>query len=677
MTLPGLRAWVFSIKAFIAAGLALYIAMWIDLPRPYWAMTTVYVVAQPFAGPTLSKAMYRLCGTVLGGIGAVVLVPPLSTSPEMLTLGLALWCGACLFLSLTDRRPHNYIFVLAGYTAAIVGFPSVDDPGAIFTTATARVQEIGLGIVCASVVGCLVFPHSMGETFGARVRIWLGHAGQWAEDVLGRASADTPDTMRAGLAADAIDIDTLATHLSFDPVSPYNARRWAEMLRSRMVLLLPLTSAIASRLQALGPDGLTGGSQDVVVSMRSWLQDGAPATEAPALRRVIDAAVPRLGRDAAWADLLRANLMVRLRELVDLQADCDSLCRHILGAPGRPVLALPDVDGARSARARHVDMGMALRSALAAVLAIGLSSAFWIATAWPDGSSLPVMAAVVCSFFAPADNPVRPQLGFAKWSSVAVIVGGAYVFAIMPMAHEFETLILLLAPVFLLAGLVAAEPKNAIIGLAVAANLPALLALQTRYSSDFASFANGGLALVGGMWCGALVTAIARVVKPQWVGRRLLRASWLSVARAAEHRGRGDRAVFASLMLDRAGQLAPRLGAGEAWPPMLTAIRIGLNVVDLRRARHGLLRPAQASLDAVLDGLAAEYRVRAGSARYEAGRLTIAVLDHALTDAASLPPGRARDDMLQGLVGIRLGLFPSAPDYTPPAVFRVCLEQAA
>jgi len=35
--------------------------------------------------------------------------------------------------------------MLAGYSAAIVGFPSVDAPEAIFDTAVARVQEITLG----------------------------------------------------------------------------------------------------------------------------------------------------------------------------------------------------------------------------------------------------------------------------------------------------------------------------------------------------------------------------------------------------------------------------------------------------------------------------------------------------------------------------------------------------
>jgi uncharacterized membrane protein YccC len=450
------------------------------------------------------------------------------------------------------------------------------------------------------------------------------------------------------------------------------------MLRSRMLLLLPLTSSIASRLQALQPAGLTPPGQAAVAALRRWLQDGAPDEAVPELRRTIETAMPVFAEAATWPDLLHANLIVRLRDLVDLQSDCASLRRHIIGAPGRPRLALPDIDGARGAGARHVDTGLALRSALAAIVAIGLGSAFWIATAWPDGSSLPVMAAVVCCFFAGADNPVPPQLGFAKWSLVAVIIGGGYVFAIMPLAHEFETLILVLAPVFLLAGVIAANPKNSIIGLAVAANLPALLALQSRYSGDFASFANGGLALIGGMWCGALVTAMGRVVQPDWMARRLLRASWGAVARAAEQRGRGDRAVFASLMLDRAGQLAPRLAAGRSWPDMMAAIRVGLNVVDLRRARHGLPPAMVAGLDAVLDGLAAEFRLRAGAERYRARCLPVDVLDRTLAAAAALPQGAARDELLLGLVGIRLSLFPDAPGYGPaPRHGLVILEHAA
>jgi uncharacterized membrane protein YccC len=42
---------VFAVKTFAAAALALVIALWIDLPRPYWAMATVYIASQPLARP--------------------------------------------------------------------------------------------------------------------------------------------------------------------------------------------------------------------------------------------------------------------------------------------------------------------------------------------------------------------------------------------------------------------------------------------------------------------------------------------------------------------------------------------------------------------------------------------------------------------------------------------------
>jgi uncharacterized membrane protein YccC len=678
MSLPGFRAWVFSAKAFVAACLALYIACWIDLPRPYWAVTTVYVVMHPFAGPTLSKALYRLSGTVLGGIGAVLLVPNLSSSRELTVVALGLWTAVFLYLSLMDRRPHNYIFMLAGYSAPIIGFPSVDAPGDIFMTAIARVQEIGLGIICASVVGALVMPHPITALFGTRVEAWLRHLGGWAQEALDHPGQASSEASRGRLAADVIEIDMLAAQLGFDPASPGPARRWAEMLRLRMLLLLPITSSIASRIRALRPDGLTAEARLALQGVQHWLRNGADAAGAAALRPHIAAASPALGQGASWNALLQANLMARLRELVDLQSDCLILVRHIRRPSGRLVLAAPDIDGARGAHARHVDRGLALRSALAAFAAIVAGSAFWILTAWPEGSSLPVMAAVACSFFAPFDNPVGPQMAFAKWASLAVVVSGAYLFAVLPLAHEYETLMLLLAPVFLVSGLIAANPSTAIIGLAVGTLVPTLVTLQTRYSADFASFANNGLATVGGLWCGALVTALARVVQPHWVAARLTRSIWRRLAEAAEQRGRGNRAVFASLLMDQAGQLVPRLAAGRGWADMLAAIRIGLNVVALRRARHHLPPAMLAQLDAVFDGLAAEFHTRAGSHRFAARRLSLGLLDQALGAAVLLPPGATRDDVLQGLVGIRLGLFPDADGYgaAAPAAVPV-LDYAA
>ena len=88
MKLPGLQEWLFSIRTFAAAMLALYIGFAFDLDRPYWAMASAYIASQPFSGATRSKAVYRAMGTVLGAIAAVVLVPNLVNAPVLLSLAL-------------------------------------------------------------------------------------------------------------------------------------------------------------------------------------------------------------------------------------------------------------------------------------------------------------------------------------------------------------------------------------------------------------------------------------------------------------------------------------------------------------------------------------------------------------------------------------------------------------
>src|SRR4051795_12374609 len=189
MTLPGWRDWAFSIKTFGAAMLALFLAMWIDLPRPYWAVGTVYVTSQVLAGATRSKALYRVCGTLLGAVVTVILVPNLVNSPELLTLAIALWVAICLYFSLLDRTPRSYLMMLGGYTAALIGFPAVADPGAIFDTAVARAEEITLGILCASLVGSIVLPQSVAPVIAARLDQWFAAARAWSSAVLARSPA--------------------------------------------------------------------------------------------------------------------------------------------------------------------------------------------------------------------------------------------------------------------------------------------------------------------------------------------------------------------------------------------------------------------------------------------------------------------------------------------------------
>ena len=133
--------------------IALYIAMLMQMPRPYWAMATVYIVSSPFVGPTSSKALYRAIGTLMGAAAAVLFVPMFVQTPYLLVVVIALWTGTLLFLSLHLRTANSYALMLAGYTLPLIALPVVDNPLAVLDIAEARTEEIFLGIAVAAVVG--------------------------------------------------------------------------------------------------------------------------------------------------------------------------------------------------------------------------------------------------------------------------------------------------------------------------------------------------------------------------------------------------------------------------------------------------------------------------------------------------------------------------------------------
>lgn len=661
---------VFAVKTFAAAALALVIALWLDLPRPYWAMATVYIASQPLAGATSSKAFYRVLGTLTGAAVSVVVVPTFVTAPELLCLVVALWVGLCLYLSLLRRTPSSYAFMLAGYTVALIGFPAVSDPGSIFDTAIARVEEITLGIVCASLVSTIVLPRSVAPAVGARVTSWLSDARRLSQDVLaGRGTEPAHLAHRRRLAADAVEIDTLAGHLDYDRVADANVARGLHALRLHMLMLLPLLASMSDRIAALGSHlrGTSSQLPSLLDDLARWLATEASERQpAEHLRARIASLRPKLDAHSSWDQITTANLLIRLRELVDISSDCRALSRAIAAGDDVTRLQLAFRPETSIAPARHRDRGLALWSAAGAVIVILITSAFWIATGWTDGASAPMMAAVGCSFFAAQDDPAPSIRNFAWWSLASIAVVAVYLFAVIPAISQVEALIAALAPSFILFGILIARPSTSFAGTPLAVNSATLLALQSAYDADFASYANSAVAFLLGMVAAAIVTKLARSVGAEWSARRLMKTNWATLALTAERRGKNDRASFVGVMLDRLGLLVQRLAVisdvDRRDIDSLTQLRVGINIIDLRRARHELTAATLTAIDDMLDRLAAACR------KHVSGPLPgelLTCIDAALLAALDEPAGAAREDALIGLIGIRRGLFPQAPAYRP------------
>ncbi|MDN3275509.1 FUSC family protein [Frankia sp. RB7] len=659
---------IFALKTFAASMLALVIALAMDLPRPYWAMATVYITSQPLAGATSSKAFFRVMGTLAGATMTVALVPNLVNAPELLCLAIALWVGLCLYLSLLDGTPRSYVFMLAGYTVALIGFPSVSEPGAIFDTAVARLEEISLGIICASLVSTIVFPRSVAPAVAHRVDSWLSDARRLSSVVLLREGTnDTRRGKRLKLATDIVEIDTLSTHLAYDQLTDRNAVTGLGEIRLRMLMLLPVIASLEDRLAALGEEALRRQPElkQILEGLAQWIVSDIGARQpAERIRAMIVERQAVLDDSASWERIIITSLLSRLRELVDLSRDCRELTEAIAENRNVSTLDLAFHSEAGAAPVRHRDRGLALWSAAGAAVAILICCAFWIGTGWPDGASAPMMAAVACSFFAAQDEPARFIRSFGLWSLVAIVVVAIYLFALVPAISHIEVLVVALAPTFLFYGFLIARPTTAGTGMALAANTATLLALQSTYIADFASYANSAVAFFVGVLIAEIVTRIARGVGAEWIANRLVLSSWITIAVAAERRGKRDRAEFAGLMLHRLGLLVQRIAflseSDRRDADSLVQLRIGINIIDLRRARYGLAASTIAVIDDMLDQLAIACRNYTGGGM---PRELLTSVDRALAQAVKDPNDSAREDALIGLVGIRRGLFPDAPAY--------------
>jgi uncharacterized membrane protein YccC len=660
---------IFACKTFLAAMLALLAALWFDLPRPYWAMATVFITSQPLSGATSSKALYRVLGTVIGAVAAVVMVPNLVNAPELLCLAMALWVGLCLYLSLLDRQPRSYGFMLSGYTVALIGFPAVSEPGSIFDLALARVEEITLGIVCATLVSTVLLPRSVAPAIAGRVESWRKDARRLARDILvGNGSERELSAQQLKLATDSVEIDLLAGHLSYDQIVDANTARGLQLVRRHMMMLLPLLASIADRIAALR--GLTktpAALEPLLERIADWLMSDGFSEREPAgdLRHAIAELRPNLDADASWDQIVLANLLIRLRDVVDVSADCRALERTIADGSDPALVKLAFEPEAGIVLSRHRDHALALWSAAGAVAAILICCVLWIATGWTDGASAPMMAAVGCSFFAAQDDPAKGISSFGWWSLVAVIVVGLYLFAIIPGITDIEVLIAALAPTYLLFGFLIARPATSFIGMALAANSSTLLALQSTYAADFQSFVNTSMAFLIGMAIAAVVTRLARTVGAEWIAQRLMRTSWTTLAVTAERRGMNDRAAFAGVMLDRLGMLTQRIAAIDETSrgdlANLSLLRVGLNIIDLRRARRLLAPSTLHAIDDMLTALAVAARNHpVGSAL---PRELLQRIDLALARTVEEPSGKPREDALIGITGIRRGLFPQAAAY--------------
>ena len=654
----------FSVVTFASAMLALFLSMSIDLQQPYWAMLTVYIVSQPMAAAVRSKAIQRLLGTLLGASAAVVMLPLFVNTPLLLSLAMALWVGGCLAISLLDRSPRSYIMMLAGYTAAIIGFTSVNQPAEIFTMAVARTEEISLGIICATVMHSLWFPRPIGHAIRNRIQNWLGEAEHWALDILHSNDPAAMSRDRTRLATAASEIHIMATHLPFDTSNLREKTAIVRGLHDRILLLIPVLSSLSDRLATLRSDRseLDPQSSHAIAQVTNWIKAGAPSGEAHPLLVELEAMISLTDRNS-WYALNQLGLLSRLQDLVKALDEGHVLLAH-LHDPLAPLPAFLDAGNNHSgARPMHSDPGLALLSGFSATLAILIVCTVWIGLGWVEGGASAMGASIVCCLFAAMDDPAPAIKTFGMSLLMAIPLAALYLFFIFPAINSFPMLALTLAPTMLPMGVLILNPRKALPALITLLNFCNSMAIVERVNSDFASFLNLNLSMFFGMIVAVVVTRTLRSMSADASARRLLHHTWKSLAQLARGQNDEEPAAFASRMVDRLGLLAPRLAASTdenlSGVDALRELRVGMDLVVLQSTCDQLPSPAHTAVQQLLQDVGKHYASRSsGNALPDAQLLP--ALDHALSLLA-IDLARSNVTSLTALVGLRRNLFPLAP----------------
>ncbi len=660
--MPSARDWFYGVRTFAASMIALYIAMLMQMPRPYWAMATVYIVSSPFVGPTSSKALYRAVGTFVGAAAAVFFVPMFVQSPYVLVLVIALWTGILLFLSMHLRTANNYALMLAGYTLPLIALPVVDNPLAVWDVAEARTEEIFLGIAVAAVVGAMFWPRRLAPVFNDSVSKWFSDASTYSQRFLSRdVQPDEVSALRSSMVTTFNTLELMIGQLPHEGAGPQTVRNTKE-LRGRMIHLLPVIDALDDALYALErrtPE-LVEKFAPVLDASREWLQHkDADPQRWQMLRDQLEALQPSAEALEDRKQLLFSNALYRLGEWIDVWQDCRSLQVAIQCESQQPWRAV--YRHWRLGRlSPFLDRGLMLYSAASTVTAIIVASVLWILLGWTDGGAAVILAAVSCSFFASMDDPAPQIYRFFFWTAMSVLFASLYLFLVLPNLHDFPMLVLAFSVPFIVVGTLTVRPQFYLGMLLTLVNTSSFISIQGAYDADFLSFANSNLAGPIGLLFAFVWTLVARPFGAELAAKRLTRFAWRDIVSLTEPATLADHRQLGVQVLDRLMQHLPRLAmTGQDTGIALREVRVALNLLDLLAYTPRIQGVPQALLRQVVTEVGQYFTacLKAGE-RLPAPSPLLMTLDRTRRALCGAGDDETRLHLLHALSGLRLSLLP-------------------
>lgn len=477
--------WVYLAKALAACFLALGVAMKLDLAQPRTAMITVFIVMQPHSGAVLAKCFYRICATLVGLIVMVALIGLFSQQPEMFIASTAIWVGVCTAGAAYNRNFKSYGFVLAGYTAALIGFPAAQHPDNVLISALTRVAEVVIGIVSSGLVSALVFPRHTDDQLNIALSVRFVAFSQYVSTALsGRVDPAQIEATNARLIADIVGFESMRSTAVFETSAARMRDRRLARLNSEFMTVTTRLYALYQLINRLRDAG-TRASSCAIERLQPYLQEIAPLlskggnpveSSADAMQVAGKLKVHEAELHRRMCETRASLATLPSDELLEFDTGVELFCRFVveLHAYTASYASLAfdkyERDGWTERYEPRTNFIAAAVSGCRTVLLTIALGAFWIATAAPEALTLMVGVTTVSALISSSPNPKRTALQMAGGALLSSVTGMITVFGVYPHIDGFPLLCAALTPSLLIGAFMTTRPKLAGSGSAISSS---------------------------------------------------------------------------------------------------------------------------------------------------------------------------------------------------------------
>lgn len=585
---------IFALKTFIAGMLALFVSFELDLINPMWSIGTVLIIANPYSGMVSSKCVYRVVGTIGGAVIALTLTPHLINTPWIFTMVLSLWVGFALYVSLLDRTPRSYAFMLAGYSTAMIVFNAITyiDQYNIFDIALARVIEISIGVISSAVVSATILPMHIGSAIKQRVIKTLKDTENLFANLLNTDSQQNNTQLLAAITRDTTDIHALAVHLSYEKGELHGMTKPLQEMLHQISMVVANLVALSERIKQLKELRFIETHAEKLQQLSAHVVQFLEQKDL-----IVDENILQLPDEfeSDFASLMESASTHQQVLVAAMKMDVRHFISNVLAVKvlwqriQQGNKEIPDNITPMTTKypSLHRDHGVAIRGGISAVLITFIVTGVWIVSGWKAGFMMAQMGAVTACILTALDNPV-PVLRIFIWGSIAsAVLVFVYAFGIFPHVTTFWELGLVLLPMFLFAVSMMANQMLMPVGMVLGINTMMGLNLHNAYSMDAVSYLDSSFAMILGVLVSLIVIDVVRAMSPDTSASRILALHYRAMRQAIYLPYGLDFKVHLRSMLDRIGILNSKMvQSDEIKASIHQALIESSSIVDLSRLQE-------------------------------------------------------------------------------------------